>query len=336
MDLDGDGQRDLLSGSWPGELYFFRGNPDAEGGFEKPEMIRDKVGAIINVEGGVKKQPDGMILITGHAEWESDVNSGKHFVTYQGKKYESTPQTPVATTGCAAHLHAADWDADGDLDLLVGTIGGSIYLVTNEGSATEWAFGKKQRLKAGKLEISGDGDAAPFCIDWDGDGDLDLFSGGDSGAVRFFENTGTEQKPELAKAKEVISEGLMAYGDDAPEDVVRGGRSKICVTDWNEDGRLDILVGDVSYQRREADDLPPEEAKQMQAAKVELEKLHRAFGDLIQKIHGPNRVKTVEEQKAVQEQIQALQEKMAPLQDLVPEETATHGSVWLFQQKSPR
>ncbi len=25
MDLDGDGNQDILSGSWPGELYFFKG-----------------------------------------------------------------------------------------------------------------------------------------------------------------------------------------------------------------------------------------------------------------------------------------------------------------------
>jgi len=36
---------------------------------------------------------------------------------------------------------------------------------------------------------------------------------------------------------------------DAPTEPVRGGRSKLCVTDWNGDGLIDLLVGDVSYQK---------------------------------------------------------------------------------------
>ena len=30
MDLDGDRRADLISGSWPGEIYFFRRQPDGK------------------------------------------------------------------------------------------------------------------------------------------------------------------------------------------------------------------------------------------------------------------------------------------------------------------
>jgi hypothetical protein len=334
VDLDGDGQTDLLSGSWPGELFFFRG--DAAGDFAAPEMLKGKSGEIINVEGGIKEQPDGMILITGHAEWDFDSESGKNVVVYRGKRYESTAENPVATTGCAAHVNAADWDGDGDFDLLVGTIGGSIYLIPNEGSATEWAFGEARKMRSGNgdSEIRIDGDAAPLCVDWDGDGDLDLLTGGDSGAVWWLENTGTSKQARLGRETQLISEGLLVYGEGAPKQVVRGGRSKLAVTDWNGDGRLDLLVGDVSYQRKLPDDLPPDEAKRVAEAKAQLEVLHTEFGELVRKIHGPERVKDDKEMKALSEKMQKLQEKMAPLQELVPEESVCHGSVWLFLQKA--
>ena len=40
MDLDGDGYPDIISGSWPGELFIFRGGPGRK--FGPPEMIKDK------------------------------------------------------------------------------------------------------------------------------------------------------------------------------------------------------------------------------------------------------------------------------------------------------
>ena len=53
VDLDGDGHIDVLSGSWPGELFLFRGQPEHT--FRPPEMIKDKDGEIINIGGGVSK-----------------------------------------------------------------------------------------------------------------------------------------------------------------------------------------------------------------------------------------------------------------------------------------
>ena len=140
MDLDGDGHIDMLSGSWPGELFFFRGKPDRT--FGPPEMIKDKDGEIINVGGGVRKQSGGGLLITGNAKFETTPEGT--FVTYKGKRYKSTPEEPIFTTGCASAVHAADWDGDGDLDLLVGDIQGNVQLIPNEGTARAYAFGKPQ------------------------------------------------------------------------------------------------------------------------------------------------------------------------------------------------
>ena len=47
MDLDGDGRTDIISGSWPGEIYFFRRQPD--GKFAAGVPLKGKDGKPLNV-----------------------------------------------------------------------------------------------------------------------------------------------------------------------------------------------------------------------------------------------------------------------------------------------
>ena len=165
MDLDADGRSDIISGSWPGEIYWFRRN--AHGSFAAAEKITDRDGKEINV-------------------------------------------------GSAASAFFADWDADGDLDLLVGTIVGEIYLVPNEGSPKKWAFGKPQRLTAvGKPISIPQGDAAPIAADWDDDGKLDLIVGSEEGSVVWFRNVGKPQSPELAEPETLIEKSPLGWGSDS-------------------------------------------------------------------------------------------------------------------------
>src|SRR5207248_10452136 len=129
-----------------------------------PQMLRDRDGKVINVGGGLREQPDGSILITGHGTFE-ETREGT-FVNYHGKRIKSTAEKPIAVTGTAPAVHAVDWDGDGVLDLLVGDIGGNVYLVPNEGTRKKHAFGKPRRLEAGGKPIQAPGgDAGPLAAD---------------------------------------------------------------------------------------------------------------------------------------------------------------------------
>jgi hypothetical protein len=82
---------------------------------------------------------------------------------------------------------------------------------------------------------------SPYVLDWDEDGKMDLLFGTERAAVYFFRNVGTNQAPKLESGTKL---------DLANEEFAEGYRSRIDVTDWNGDGKQDILVGNF-YSNKE-------------------------------------------------------------------------------------
>jgi len=295
-------------------------------------MIRDKEGEYINIGGGIEENDDGSIMITGHGEFEQ-TKDGATIVRYHGRELTSTPKKPISITGTASAVNAADWDDDGDVDLVVGDIGGNLYMVPNEGTPREYAFGEHQQLEAGGEPMRVAGDAGPFAVDWDGDGDLDLLSGDGSGAVTLFENVGSRKQSRFAAANELIPEGDVTYGEGAPEEPTRGIRSKVCAVDWNGDGRLDLLVGDYATQKPDLPDPTEEEKREHARIREELESVSAEFSQLFRLVVGPERETDPEKAKELQEKLQTLSRRRMELHDQLPPEYESHGWLWLFVRK---
>jgi len=338
VDINNDGNPDIISGSWPGEIFLFRGTNDHS--FAAPEMIKDKDGKFINIGGGIRKdtmfnpwnknQPEGL-LITGYAKFERTPEGT--FVNYHGQRLESTPERPIAITGSASAAHAADWDGDGDYDLIIGTITGYVYLVQNEGTPESYSFGKEQQLKANGNSIHVNRSAGPFTADWDGDGDLDLLVGADDGSVSLYRNTGTTKSPELTSAIQLVPPVKDYSRGDPPKEVCRGKRSKICVTDWNQDGLLDLLVGDVSYQKPVLPEFMDEQKAEHTRIRNELEKEQEKFRSLSEKLYGTDQKQTKEQTEQLEKEHKEALNRMMELRSKLPAESESHGWVWLFLRK---
>lgn len=72
-------------------------------------------------------------------------------------------------------------------------------------------------------------------MDWNGDGRKDLLTGEYNGTVRIYLNTNTDEDP-------VFNGYVYLDLGGIPFDV--GNYSSVCPADWNNDGLVDVLVGD--------------------------------------------------------------------------------------------
>lgn len=147
-----------------------------------------------------------------------------------------------------ACTNAADCDADGDLDLFIGDVKGTVCLNRNVGTRTDYRFGLRETLRladGSPLKVCQKSDPLP--VDWDTDGRLDLLVGDEAGDITFFRGredgayeAGISIFTGLTHAQPKYTEVRDSLGEDH---VIPGYRLRLAVTDWNRDGALDLLIG---------------------------------------------------------------------------------------------
>ncbi len=234
MDLDRDGRRDILSGSYSRMDKTMAGlfqvlYSKADGTFRKAEVL---------------KGTDGEPLI----------------IPVKSKPGEGDDWTKnICTRPCAV-----DWDGDSQLDLVVGNFVGTFYLFRGKGKGEFLPV--PEEIKSGDQPLTVKGHHGdPFVVDWDGDGDLDLLSGSAEGGVQWAENrAGPGKPPRLEPFRSLIEKGpTTEYGQILRIDDLKGpaGNTRIWVDDVNSDGKLDILVGDMAYLISPADGVSEAEYK---------------------------------------------------------------------------
>ena len=283
MDLDGDGRTDIISGSWPGEIYFFRRLSD--GKFAAGVPLKGRDGKPINV-------------------------------------------------GSASAAFAVDWNGNGAMDLIVGTVLGEVWLVPNEGKGKELAFGTPRRLEAAGKPIKVNSDASPTVADWDGDGLLDLIVGADDGSVVWFRNIGSAKEPKLEAARPLIGKSPAGWDDDhkrGPRDW--DVRVKPCVFDWNGDGRPDLLIGDLCGGFHAKPTQTEQEQEEERKANDRLPELRKKWADAFQAYQKGTDAK---EKDALRSAMVRLREEIVVVQEIQGRYQPgyqTHGYVWLFQRK---
>jgi hypothetical protein len=140
---------------------------------------------------------------------------------------------------------AVDEDGDADLDLVIGSYGGGLYLRVNEGAKSSPAFATEsvRILSDGQpLQVPG-ADAIPAIADWDGDGRFDVLSGSGEGGVFWFRNVGEKGAPRLEPARALVAKES-GPGGTLADPAWPGKRTQAVAADFDGDGDLDLLVGD--------------------------------------------------------------------------------------------
>lgn len=185
-DLDGDGDADMLVGSWQGPIVYYKKEEPALTGF-------------VRVAGSFLELPPGSgnttpVLVDIDADLDLDLVVGEANGTLNLFRNTGSARDPVfdapeeewlgIDVGRRSVPVFNDIDSDGDVDLIIGTDQDGLLLYRNTGTAQLPVF----QLETGYFDIPLLRRMVPAIADIDADGDVDLFAGTLEGGILFFEN----------------------------------------------------------------------------------------------------------------------------------------------------
>ncbi|QDT11101.1 exo-alpha-sialidase [Planctomycetes bacterium K23_9] len=216
-DWDGDGDEDIVCGNTAGSIGWFQNLGDHEGGLPKwdaPKLLEAPSGKPFRVLAG----PDGSIQGPCEAKWGY-------------------------TT-----LSTADWDNDGDQDILYNSIWSRVELLHNvdghvveatlSGSEPDAAAAESPPKWCWWQTKSGESitqwRTTPVAVDFDTDGELDLVMLDQEGFLTLRRKGMAAERIFVDEHGDAIQLNRRSCGGS--------GRMKIEVVDWDGDGRLDVLV----------------------------------------------------------------------------------------------
>lgn len=173
----------------------------------------------------------------------------------------------------------ADFDGDGDLDLVCGEFLDRLTYFENIGSRTAPRYDVGRRLTYEGRPIAMDLQmVVPSAIDWDRDGDEDLVVGDEDGRVAFVEHMGRviDGLPQFLPPR---------YFQQEADDVKFGALATPVGCDWDSDGDDDVICGCTSgyiafFENLSGPDVDP--------PKWAAAKLLEADGETIRIQAGPN------------------------------------------------
>jgi Ca2+-binding RTX toxin-like protein len=219
-DLDGDGDLDLVVGAYNGTLAAYRN----QGGSFAAFAVNPFAG--INVGSFCKPV---FVDLDGDADLDLVVGTGSHtMVSYLNTNGVFAALAPNPFAGIDAGFRTnptfVDLDGDGDLDLVVGNVYGTVLPYRNTGGS----FAPFDVNPFANVYDPFYSRTSPAFVDLDGDGDLDLVVGNIQGTILTYENragafTAMDPNPFA---------GIDVYKNAAPT-----------FFDLDGDGDLDAVIG---------------------------------------------------------------------------------------------
>ncbi|HEX4128858.1 MAG TPA: exo-alpha-sialidase [Pirellulales bacterium] len=239
VDFDNDGDWDIVSGNSAGCIEWFE-----------------------NVSGSKVEQP----------RWAAPV---KLEADGRGIRIQAGPngsiQGPAEAKWGYTTLSVADWDADGLHDLIVNSIWGKVVWYRNIGERGKPRFAAEQAIEVvwdsptpkpawtwwqpSAHELATEWRTTPVVRDITGDGLADLVMLDHEGYLALFQRTKRDGKLVLLPGRRVFKN---EKGEALQLNAARAGKSgrrKLCLVDWDDDGKLDVLKDsrNVQWLRNVAD-----------------------------------------------------------------------------------
>lgn len=298
IDYDNDGTIDVLSASYPGDMYLFKGSGDGTWAKGVPLM---------NADGGVL------------LPWK--------MIPEKYRKPGKPDRQDVHST--TAELH--DLDADGDLDLLIGSRLDGCFSIENTGTRSEprWSTTTVALTTIEGTPIGGwDYGSNVHVFDWDHDGASDILVGSEDGGVFWHRNAGADDKPLYGRMQVLIppmTHDEMFAKLELP--VRNGSRCKVHATDWDGDGLTDLLVGDFGSTWHRIRELTPEQVQERERIEADISELGEEAMPLW------NADSPTPEQATRRDEIDvAMSQLYDRLETLETHRHDSHGWVWLYRQ----
>ena len=184
-------------------------------------------------------------------EWQNGPLHGFVFIarnkgTTAAPEYESPRKVeadgrPVDVFGCPSP-NFADFDGDGDLDLLCGEFLDGFTYFENTGTrkAPRYAAPRRLRTPEGHPLAMDLQMIVPVAFDWDRDGDFDLVVGDEDGRVALVENAGAlapDRTPQFRAPR---------YFQQQADTLKCGALATPVGHDWDGDGDVDLVSGNTA------------------------------------------------------------------------------------------
>ncbi|MBN1670516.1 MAG: VCBS repeat-containing protein [Kiritimatiellae bacterium] len=287
-DWDNDGRNELILGHRDGTVIVYaNAGTDSEPRYARQDVARHADGRPVDV--GLLSHPcvadltgsGRKDLLVGNDPGQvilfRNIGTNGRPVFDEGRRLTAPGAELIA--GVHSVFTFADFRGTGVPDLVVGHEEARLRIFPNAGEPGAPAFDQfdyvpgvevsRERLAASDpatapfWDLAGLafnteylGNLAPCAVDWRNTGTLDLLVGHYTGLVYWFENAGTRDKPRFAP-------GVALRAGGRPLRVAGFATPVVC--DWNNDGRKDLVVGDLLGRVRVflntgADDAPEFEA----------------------------------------------------------------------------
>ncbi|MBV6626937.1 MAG: DUF4347 domain-containing protein [Rivularia sp. (in: Bacteria)] len=166
---------------------------------------------------------------------------GVSLANFEEQSGSSNPFNQIKLIGAAPTF--ADLDGNGTPDLVLGGTDGSLNYYVNTGGLVNPRFTLPTDLNPKRsnpfANLKLENNSTPFLVDFDGDGDFDVVSGGQRTVnstnlhLSYYENIGSKTNPNFKAASSISN-------------INAGVNSVPYTVDWNGDGKLDLILSQQS------------------------------------------------------------------------------------------